>query len=138
MLHEPGKNVVDVVDRKRIVRTIVPRRPFRPGTTSVPGFAGGVSITHEQHVLGLRASRDQNGNRLGLRKTGEVEEITVGPIVIENVAVAGLLRHCRQDGDAALADHFHELAAATNEFSFTHATLGELERCSMERVVISV
>jgi hypothetical protein len=40
--------------------------------------------------------------------------------VIEDIAVACLLWNRGQDGDAALADHFHELSATADEFSFAH------------------
>jgi hypothetical protein len=65
--------------------------PLWSGALAVPGLAAGVAIAHEQDVFSLRATRDQDGDRIGLGKPGQVMEVAVGSVEVVHVAVALLL-----------------------------------------------
>src|SRR5215207_882219 len=91
VLHEMWKDVVDVVDGKRIVRAVIASGAFRSGAMTIPCFTRRIAFTREQDEFGSFATRYQHRHGFGLGEAGEVEKITVGPIVIEDVAVARLL-----------------------------------------------
>jgi hypothetical protein len=118
-LDQPGQDVVDVADRKRVVGAVVAHRAFGACATSVPGFARRVAIPHEEDVLGLLASGNQHRHSLGLVETRQVVEVAVGAIVVVDVAVALLLGRGRQDRDGALAHGLHQVPAAAGVLVFT-------------------
>ena len=119
-LHQPRQYLVDVRDRKGIVRRIALDGAFGAGARAVPRLAQRVVLAHEQQVFRLRTARHQHRNRIRFRKAGQVVEVAVLPIGILDVAVAMAHRRRRQDRDRILADHAHELAPPARELLAVH------------------
>src|SRR5262245_34007303 len=57
LLHQSGKNVVEVADGKCIAGTIITNHAFRTRASSVPRLAQRISLAHEQHVVALHTTR---------------------------------------------------------------------------------
>src|SRR5690606_41932457 len=63
VLHQAGKDVVDIADRKRIVGAVIARGSFRSCPPAVPCLAQWIAIAHEQDVFSL-GSADRKSTRL--------------------------------------------------------------------------
>ena len=111
---------------KRVVGAEVAHRALGPGAATIPGFARGIAVAHEQDVLGLLATGDEHRDGLGLVEAGQVVEVAVGPVVVVDVAVALALGRGGNDGDGALAHQLHQLLAAARVLVFTQ---GHGQRC---------
>ncbi len=53
----PGKMSVDIVDRKRIVHTVIGNCAFRADRFAMPTFMLWITLATEQHNLAVLASR---------------------------------------------------------------------------------
>ena len=107
-----GQDVVDVVDRKRVVEGELVDRAFRAEARPVPAFALGIAFAAEQDDFAGLAARDQGQHRLRLVEAGQVVEVAVLPVRIMRVVVADALGRRRQDGDGVATDDAHQLATA--------------------------
>ncbi len=116
ILQEAGKDVVEVGDRKRIVRAEVADGAQRAGSAAIPGFPRRIAIANEQYVFRLRSSRYQHGDGFGLCKSCDVPEVAVLPKVVLDVVVAVANRGGRQDSDRVASHQPHELTATAREF----------------------
>jgi len=121
VLEQPGQDLVDIGDRKRIVRAVIPCSARRTRTPPVPGLARRIAIAHEQNVLGLGAAGHQHGYGLGLTETREIVEIAVLPEGIFDIAVAVPDGRRGQHRDRVAPHETHQLAAAAREFVPRHA-----------------
>ncbi len=122
-LEHAGQDIVDIVDRKRIVRIEILDRAFRSGSGSVPEFLSAVAVPDEQYVLAVITPGRQYGNCVRLREARQVVEITVLAVAVFDIAIPRLDRRARQDGDAVLAHHPHECFAALGKFLPVHRSL---------------
>ena len=113
---QPREDFVDVADGKSMVGAVVARGAFGPRAPSIPGLARRIAIAHEEDVFTLRASRHQHRNRVGLRESGEIEEIAVGPVGVFDIVVAHAHRRGGHDGDRIAAHLLEQCAAAALEF----------------------
>ena len=101
---------------KRVVGAEVARRAVGTGAPAVPGFARRIAIAHEENVFALRAARHQHRHRFGLRETGEIEEVAVGPVRVFDVVVAHAHGRGGHDGNRIAAHLLEQCAAAAFEF----------------------
>ena len=121
-LDHAGQDVVDIVDRKRIVHAVARDCAFGAGAHAVPGFALAVALTAKQNLLAVFAPRNQREHGFGLAETGEIVKIAVLPVRIMRVVVAHALDRRRYDADGIIADDAHQLPAAVSVFpGFDHA-----------------
>jgi len=88
VLEQAGQDLVDVRNRKGIVRAVIARRARRTRTPSIPGLARRIAVAHEQDVLGLGTPGHQHGHGLGLAEARQIVEIAVLAEWIFDVAVA--------------------------------------------------
>src|SRR5690606_26164623 len=102
VLEQAREDVVDVVDRKGVVRAVNGARPFEPRAPAVPDLLLRIAFAAEKDVLAVRPPGNEHGDGLGLGKMGEVIEVAVGTVRIVHVAVANAYRRRGNDGDAAL------------------------------------
>jgi len=116
-LDHAGQDVVDVLDRERVVEAALLDRAVGPQARTVPGFARGIAVAAEQDGLGGTAAGQQHEHRIGLGKAAEVMEVAVLAIRIRRVVVAQPLRRGRHDDDGVVAGQAHELAAAARVFA---------------------
>ena len=121
LLHQAGKNLVDVRDRKGIVRAITLDRAVGTCPGAVPCLAQRIVFAHEQEILGMRATWREYRHGIGLGKAAQVIELAVLAIRVLDVTVAVAHRRGGQHGDGVLTDHAHELPAAAREFLTIHA-----------------
>ncbi len=119
-LEQARQNVVDIADGEGIIGTVVLDRALLTGASAVPGLLLRVILAAEQDVLSVVAPRHQHQHRFRLEETAEIEEVAVLAVGVLDIAIADALRCRRQDGDIALADHFHQLVAAALEFVRIH------------------
>jgi hypothetical protein len=116
VLEQPGQDLVDVGDGKRVVRAVVARRPRGASALAIPGLARRITVAHEQDVLALRTAWHEHRHGFRLREAGEVVEVAVGPVRILDIVVAQPDRRRGHDGDGVAAHELHERAAAALEF----------------------
>jgi hypothetical protein len=129
ILHEARQNFVDIGYWERILRVKTIHRAVGARARALPGFPQLIVFAHEQQVFGLRPPRYQYGDRIGLRKSGQVVKMAVLPIGIFNVGVTVADRCRGQDRDSVLADHAHELTAAARKLSSIHGS-AQCSRCA--------
>ena len=123
VLHQARQDLVNVIDGKSIISREIPYCTLWPRAPAIPGFTQGITLTHEHDEFSLRTSRNQHGNRLRFVKTSQVLKIAVRAEVIMHIIIALLLQRSRQDGNAALANHFQQLLATTLVFIKAHGWL---------------
>ena len=88
LLDEARQYLIDVGNRKRIVRPIAMDRAVGAGPRAVPGLAQCIAFAHEQQVFGLRTPGNQHRHGFGLRKSAQIVKMTVLPVGMLDVAVA--------------------------------------------------
>ena len=121
LLHQSGQNLVDVRDRKGVVRAVALDRAVGSRPCAVPGLAQRVVLAHEQQIFGLRTARHQHRDGIRLGKAAQIVEMAVLAVGVLDIAVAVAHRGRRQNRDRVLADHAHELAPAARELLAIHA-----------------
>ena len=111
----PGENLVDILYRKRVSGAEIAHRAGRSGASAVPAFANRVALTAKQNVVAVVATWRQHGDRIRLRKSGQIVKVAVLAIAVFDVAAA--LAHRRALGRIATpsADHAHHLFAPLGE-----------------------
>ena len=119
-LDDARQDVVDIVDRESVIRTVMIDRTLGPHPRAVPALLFAVPLAAEQQELAGGAPGHERGNCLRLRKTGEVIEIAVLPIAVFDIARSGADRCRGENGDAVHADHAHQLLAPAEEFLAVH------------------
>ena len=124
VLDQPRQDVVEIGDRKGVVRAVQLAGALEAGAAAMPGLRFRVLFAAEQDVFALRAIGDQHHHRLGFGKSGEVVDIAVRTVGIIDVAIADPLGGGRLDGDAAAVDDVHQFLAAAGEFTLVHGRLG--------------
>ena len=105
------QDVVDVLDRKRIIHGVVGDRAFLSGTMTVPLLARGITLAAEQDDLALRAPGHQRQHRFGFTETGQVVEIAVLAKGVVGIVVAQAFGGRGHDDDRIAAGHAHQLLA---------------------------
>ena len=121
LLHEARQYLIDVGDRKRIVRAVALTAPSVPARAPSQASRNAIAFAHEQQILGLRTSGHQHRDGLGLGKSAQIVKLAVLSVGVLDVAVAVAHRGGGQHGDRVLADHAHELPAAARELLAIHA-----------------
>ena len=111
-----GQDVVDVVDRKRVVETVIAHRAFGADARAVPALAFGVALAAEQDHLALLAAGYQREHRVGLGKSAEIVKVAVLPVRIVRIVAAHAFRSGGHDHDRVASGHAHQLPAAAHEF----------------------
>ena len=114
------QDVIDIVDGKGIVCAKMLDRALLTGAATMPGFLFGIIFAAKQNGFAMLAAGNQHQHSLWLTETGEVQKIAILAERVIDIAIAGLLLRRGQNGDATLANHFHQLVAATFEFGFGH------------------
>ena len=107
---------IKLVEIKSLIRAKAAPCPGRASPATVPDFPLLVLGAHEQDELALRPARCQHRNGFGLVKAGQILKVTVLAKAIMCVAGAHGLVRCRNDGNAGLANAFHQLDAAFEVF----------------------
>ncbi len=119
------QDVVDVVDRERVVHAERCHRALGADARTVPALAFEVTLAAEQDRLAGRTAGDQREHRVRLGEPGQIVEIAVLPVWIVRVVVAHAFRRGGDDHDRVVAGHAHQLAAAAREFlRFDHLGSG--------------
>ena len=91
-LNQARQNFIDIANRKGIVSIMILNGPIGACPVTVPDLHGAVAFTTEQHVLAMLTAGQQDQHRLGLRKAGEIPEITVLSVGVFHIPVTGALR----------------------------------------------
>jgi hypothetical protein len=99
-LDQPRQDVIDIIDREGIGRTVFADGAFLSSPIAVPQLALGILFAAEQHVLSVFPAGNQNGDRLRLREAGQILKVTVLTVVVFDIAVANIYGRRRQYGDA--------------------------------------
>jgi len=68
----------------------------------------------------MHPPRYENGDRVGLGKSGQVMKVTVLPVCVFDIPIAMKHRGRRKNGDGVLAYHAHKLPAAAHELVVIH------------------
>ncbi len=124
VLEQPRNNVIQVGDGKRVVCTVVAHRTNRSRALAVPGLPRRIPVAHEQHVVGLFPPRNEDRDRLRLRKAGHVPEVAVLAIGVFDIVVAVAHRSGREDRDGVATHQPHQLATAARELSARYGLHG--------------
>jgi hypothetical protein len=112
VLEEPRQDLVDISDRKRIVRPVFAGGTLRSRPAAVPHLASRIAFPDEEHVLTLLASGHEHGYGVGFVESREIVEVAVLAERVLDVTVAVSHRGRRQNHDRIAARHAHELTAA--------------------------
>ena len=67
-LDQPGQDVIDIADRKRIVGTVLGAGALGAGPIAVPQLHAGILFATEHHELAVPPPGDQHQNCIGLGK----------------------------------------------------------------------
>ena len=119
---DPGQQLLDRADRDR----------RHPPPYSVTAFAGPARVPSQvsfsrsrsrqnSRYSPFRPARRQYRHGVGLGETGQVVEVAVLAVGVQDVPVTQPGLGCRQDGHRALAHHAHQLPAPAEEFVGVHA-----------------
>ena len=103
---------VELGDCMRLVETEDFARSVRPVAKTIPDFAFRVLVAAEQNVAIARwtvLAGNQGDDRLRLRKSGDIVEITVVAVRIKRIAVARVFGRSRHDREAAPCVSVHLL-----------------------------
>ena len=117
-LNQAGQDVVQIIDRKGVVHPEVRYRALGPKPVSIPQLHLRVSLTAEQHHLTLAPARYQHQYCIRLLKARQIEEIAVLSKGVLRVTTARDFTCARNNGDAVLVHHGHQVFTPTGEFSF--------------------
>lgn len=113
---QTGKNVVDIIDRERVICTEIANGAFLSCTQTVPQLTCRIALATKQNVLAVLTSGYQYDNPFRLRKAAEVLEVTVLAINMLDIAITNSHRSRRQNCNA-VGDHLcHQRFAATGVF----------------------
>ena len=118
--HDAWKDFVDIIDRKRIVGTVILSGTVLARPRPVPLLFRRVTVATEQQELAIGPARYKHGDRLGLGKPGQVIKVAVLTVAILDVTTTRSDRCSRQYGDATGTDHPHQLPAPACEFFTVH------------------
>jgi hypothetical protein len=128
-LEEPGQDLVDVPDRERVGGAMAGDGTLGAGTLAVPELLERIPVAAEEHVVPLRALRDQDRDRLRLREPGQELEVAVLAVGIVRIAVATTYGCGGKDRDRVSPHHPHQLAPAADEL-VTFQGRPQRARCS--------
>ena len=117
------QDVIDVVDRERVIRTVDFDSAFLSRATTIPGFFFRVFLATEQYVFTMFTTGLQYHYSIGLVEPGQVQKVAILAKREMRIAIADQFRGRRQNRNGVLAHHFHQLAAATFKFSCFHLLL---------------
>ena len=128
--NQPRQDVVDIIDRERIIGTVFDNSAFLPSAIAIPQLAFLVAFAAEQHVLAVLTPGHQHGHRLRFGKTGQVLKITVLAIIVFNITITDKDLRRRQNGDAVGFHLTHQRLAAARIFGLgdSHAYLFNAEQ----------
>ena len=90
------------------------------GTAAFPALLVWIPLATEKQILAGIAAGYQHGDGVGLRETGQVIEVAVLAKSILDVAAARAHGRGRQDHDAVVTDHAHQLFASPRELLAIH------------------
>ncbi len=120
IFEEPWKDLIDVSNWERIIRTVIASRTFRSRTTSVPSLTLRIAVTYKENVFRRLATGNEHGYGLRLAETGQVVKVTVLTISVFHIVIAVPNRRGGDDGNGVAPHRAHELAAAACELVSRH------------------
>ena len=120
-LQQPGQDVVDVVDGERVVGAVLGDRALLADDLTVPELALGVALLAEQNELAVFTAGHQHRHGVRLREAGEVQQVAVLAVGMEDIPVAPPLRCGGDDGDALIAHQPHQFLATFRVLAGSHA-----------------
>ncbi len=114
------QDVIDIVDRKGIIRSVSFDGTFLARAATIPGFLFRILLATEDNVFTVFTTGYQHHDRIGFIEPRQVKKIAILAKRKMCIAVTDQFRGRWQDCDGILAHHLHQLIATTFKFSGFH------------------